>query len=108
MGDLLNTTDATFDTDVLASDKPVLVDFWATWCGPCRAMAPILDEIATEHGEKLQVVKLDTDANPGITARYGITSIPTMNVYVGGELVKSITGAKPKQVLVKELADYLT
>ena len=107
MGDLLNTTDATFDTDVLASDKPVLVDFWATWCGPCRAMAPILDEIATEHGEKLQVVKLDTDANPGITARYGITSIPTMNVYVGGELVKSITGAKPKQVLVKELADYL-
>ena len=108
MGTLLNTTDATFDTDVLASDKPVLVDFWATWCGPCRAMAPILDEIATEHGEKLQVVKLDTDANPGITARYGITSIPTMNVYVGGELVKSITGAKPKQVLVKELADYLT
>ena len=107
MGNLLNTTDATFDTDVLASDKPVLVDFWATWCGPCRAMAPILDEIATEHGEKLQVVKLDTDANPGITARYGITSIPTMNVYVGGELVKSITGAKPKQVLVKELADYL-
>ena len=104
---LLNTTDATFDTDVLASDKPVLVDFWATWCGPCRAMAPILDEIAAEHGEKLQVVKLDTDANPGITARYGITSIPTMNVYVGGELVKSITGAKPKQVLVKELADYL-
>ena len=107
MGTLLNTTDATFDTDVLASDKPVLVDFWATWCGPCRAMAPILDEIATEHGEKLQVVKLDTDANPGITARYGITSIPTMNVYVGGELVKSITGAKPKQVMVKELADYL-
>ena len=105
MGTLLNTTDATFDTDVLASDKPVLVDFWATWCGPCRAMAPILDEIAAEHGEKLQVVKLDTDANPGITARYGITSIPTMNVYVGGELVKSITGAK--QVLVKELADYL-
>jgi len=107
VGTLLNTTDATFDTDVLASDKPVLVDFWATWCGPCRAMAPILDEIAAEHGEKLQVVKLDTDANPGITARYGITSIPTMNVYVGGELVKSITGAKPKQVLVKELADYL-
>ena len=107
MGTLLNTTDATFDTDVLASDKPVLVDFWATWCGPCRAMAPILDEIAAEHGEKLQVVKLDTDANPGVTARYGITSIPTMNVYVGGELVKSITGAKPKQVLVKELADYL-
>ncbi|HEX8496681.1 MAG TPA: thioredoxin [Actinomycetales bacterium] len=104
---LLNTTDATFDTDVLASDKPVLVDFWATWCGPCRAMAPILDEIASEYGDKLQVAKIDTDANPGVTARYGITSIPTMNVYVKGELVKSITGAKPKPVLVKELADYL-
>ena len=107
MGDLLNTTDATFDADVLASDKPVLVDFWATWCGPCRAMAPILGEIASEYGDKLQVVKLDTDANPAVTARYGITSIPTMNVYVKGELVKSITGAKPKPVLIKELADYL-
>lgn len=107
MSDLLNTTDATFDTDVLASEKPVLVDFWATWCGPCRAMAPILNEIATEYGEKLQVVKLDTDANPAITARYGVTSIPTMNVYVKGELVKSITGAKPKPALVRELADYL-
>ncbi len=107
MGALQNTTDATFDTDVLASDKPVLVDFWATWCGPCRAMAPILDELAAEHGDKLQVVKLDTDANPGVTARYGITSIPTMNVYVKGELVKSITGAKPKPALLKELADYL-
>lgn len=101
------TTDATFDADVLASDKPVLVDFWATWCGPCRAMAPILDELSTEYADKLQVVKVDTDANPGVTARYGITSIPTLNVYVKGELVKSIIGAKPKPVLVRELADYL-
>jgi thioredoxin 1 len=101
------TTDASFDSDVLASDKPVLVDFWAPWCGPCRAMAPILDEIANEHGDRLQVVKLNTDENPGITARYGITSIPTMNVYVKGELVKSITSAKPKPVMLRELADFV-
>ncbi len=107
MGSPTNTTDATFDADVLASDKPVLVDFWAQWCGPCRAMAPILEEIASEHSDRLRVVKLDTDANPGVTARYGIISIPTMNVYVGGKLVKSITGAKPKRTLVKELADYI-
>ena len=107
MGALLNTTDASFDVDVLANDKPVLVDFWATWCGPCRAMAPILAEIASEYGDRIQVVKLDTDTNPGVAARYGITSIPTMNVYVKGELVKSIIGAKPKPVLIKELADYI-
>ena len=107
MGNLLHTTDATFDADVLASDKPVLVDFWAIWCGPCRAMEPILDEIASEYGDKLQVVKIDTYANPGVSARYGITSIPTLNVYVKGELVKSIIGAKPKPKLLKELADYI-
>jgi len=107
MGTLLHTTDASFDVDVLANDKPVLVDFWATWCGPCRAMAPILDEIASEYGDTLQVVKLDTDANPRVAARYGITSIPTMNVYVKGQLVKSMIGAKPKRVLVKELAAYI-
>lgn len=107
MGTLLNTTDASFDADVLASDKPVLVDFWATWCGPCRAMAPILEQIAAEHGDQLQVVKLDTDSNPGVTARYGITSIPTMNLFVNGELVKSITGARPKPALVKELSAYI-
>lgn len=107
MGSLTHTSDATFDADVLASDKPVLVDFWAQWCGPCRAMAPILEEIASEHGDRLQVLKLDTDANPGVTARYGITSIPTLNVYVGGKLVKSIIGAKPKHALVKDLSDYI-
>jgi thioredoxin 1 len=102
-----NTTDASFDSDVLASDKPVLVDFWAPWCGPCRAMAPILDEIAQEHADRLEIVKLNTDENPAVTARYGITSIPTMNVYVKGELVKSITTAKPKPAMLKELADFV-
>ena len=101
------TTDATFDTDVLTSDKPVLVDFWAPWCGPCRAVAPILEEIAGTHGEKLSVVKLNTDENPGITAKYGITSIPTLNVFVGGDVAKSIVGAHPKPKLLRELDDFI-
>ncbi len=107
MGNIANTTDATFDTDVLQSSKPVLVDFWAPWCGPCKAVAPILDEIAGAHGEKLTIVKLNTDDNPRTAAKYGITSIPTMNVYVGGEIVKTIMGAQPKPRLLRELAPFI-
>ena len=102
-----DVTDATFDAEVLKSDRPVLVDFWAEWCVPCKRMAPLLEELAAEHGDKLKVVKLDTDANTATAAKYGITSIPTLNVYSGGEVVKSITGAKPKPLLVRELEDYL-
>lgn len=108
MGENTKTvTDATFDADVLGSESPVLVDFWAVWCGPCKMVAPILDEIADAHVGTLTVAKLNVDENPVTAAAWGITSIPTLNVYQGGQLVKQIIGAKPKAALLAELADYL-
>jgi thioredoxin 1 len=100
-------TDATFDSDVLGSDKPVLVDFWAEWCGPCKMVAPVLEEIASEHGDKITVAKVNIDENPEIARRYQIMSIPTMSVFSGGEVVRSIVGAKPKAALLRDLEGIL-
>jgi thioredoxin 1 len=100
-------TPANFADVVLKSSSPVLVDFWAEWCGPCRAVGPILDQIADEHGDKIKIVKLNTDEESAIAIKYGITSIPTLNVFVNGEVVKTIIGAKPKPALLKELEGFI-
>ena len=100
-------TAATFDEVVLKSSIPVLVDFWAEWCGPCRAVGPILDQISEEYAGKIKVVKLNTDEESAIAIKYGIVSIPTLNVYVNGEVVKTVVGAKPKPALLKELAAFI-
>ncbi|MGP7959306.1 thioredoxin [Sanguibacter sp. A247] len=100
-------TDATWADEVMGADVPVLVDFWAPWCAPCRQVAPIVEELAVQFAGRVKVVKLNTDENQATTAAYGIVSIPTLNIYSGGELVRSIVGGRPRQVLAKELEDVL-
>lgn len=107
MSAALSVTDASFKQDVLDSDVPVLVDFWAPWCGPCRMVAPVVDEIAQQYEGKVKVVKLNTDENPNIASQYGIRSIPTLMIFKGGQRVDMVVGAVPKTTLANTLEKYL-
>ena len=107
MGSTKKVTDQTFSDDVLDSDKPVLVEFWAEWCGPCKMVAPVLEEIAAQHADKITVAKLNIDENPQIAEKYQILSIPTMSVFSGGKVVQSIVGAKPKSALLRDLSAFI-
>src|SRR5699024_6879165 len=99
MSNVRTTTDADFKETVLSSDKPVLVQFWADWCGPCKQLSPVLDKLAGEYSDKIDFVRINTDQNAETTRAYNVMSLPTMNVYKGGEVVKQIIGAKPKRAL---------
>ncbi|HEV8230330.1 MAG TPA: thioredoxin [Candidatus Limnocylindria bacterium] len=101
-------SDQTFEQEVLKSDTPVLVDFWATWCGPCRMVAPVLEEIANEQGDRVRVAKLDVDANPITAGRFGVRAIPTMIVFKNGREADRIVGYHPKPQLLQKLAPHLT
>ncbi|GFZ83346.1 thioredoxin [Nesterenkonia alkaliphila] len=108
MSDLKAVTDASFEEDVLKASKPVLVDFWAEWCGPCRALTPELEKLAAAHEDKIEVVKVNVDENPAIAAKYGITSIPAVFAFKDGEKVHTSIGAKPQPALEQEFSDLLS
>jgi thioredoxin 1 len=107
MGAMKAVTDGSFEADVLKNGKPVLVDYWAEWCGPCRQVAPVLEAIAAEHGDKIDIVKLNVDENPETARRYGILNIPTLGIFQNGQVVKELVGARSKSSLLNELAEFI-
>lgn len=107
MSEVADVTDATFEQLVIRSAKPVMVDYWADWCSPCRQISPIIDELARTYGDKVTFVKLDTNANPNTPTRYGVLGLPTLQIFVNGEVVNSMTGGKTKAALIKALGEYL-
>jgi len=107
MGNAVAVTEQTFDVEVLQWKVPVLVDFWAAWCGPCRAIAPAVEEIATEYSGRLKVVKVDVDENPDIAGKYGVQGIPTLLLFKDGNAVERLVGAYPKQAMISKIKDHL-
>ena len=104
---MIEFTDGNFQTEAMESDVPVLVDFWAPWCGPCRMIAPLIDELASDYGGKLKAVKLNTDESPGIATEYGIRSIPTVMIFKGGQKLDTVIGAVPKSTLTNTIDKYM-
>lgn len=102
-----DVTDATFSDEVLKADKPTLVDYWADWCGPCKQLSPILDQLAEEYGDQINFVKIDADANTQVATSQGILGLPTVQIYQNGEVVKQFQGGKPKGAIVKMLQEFI-
>jgi thioredoxin 1 len=107
MGTVKAVTDDSFESDVLANPRPVVVEYWAEWCAPCRMVAPVLEEIAAEHAGTIDVVKLNIDENPLTARRYQILAVPTVSVFADGELVKQVLGARPKSAFLRDLAGFI-